>query len=186
MIFPYFTRMELVWDKTHCIQQLGNITIYAAPKEHPPFSYKAIVEEQDTHLLLQQQTLLRDPGKPAWYLANKLDTDENYRLGDVVIRGQAPKRLLAIVHDVEQTPTCTIESVELAYQHLMICVKQQGFSSLALPLLGTVHGKIPIEESINLLSHATQQNPPACLLKIWLILPDHQDCSCLQQLTDYE
>lgn len=175
--------MELIWNKADCFVKFEDVVIYAAPKGHASFSYQAIVEEQDTHLLLQQQDFLSDPGKPAWYLANILEGEKSQFLGEVLVRGKMPSRLLAIIHDIEQSPTYNLNSIILAYRNILILVAEKGISSLALPLLGTVHGKLAITDSIKLLRNALQKNLPACLQRIWLILPEGIDCRCLNLLS---
>ena len=175
--------MKLVWDQSDCTLELGDLTIQAAPRDYPPFHYQAIVQEQDTNLLLSEQTTLREPGKPAWYLANTLERTESYSLGTIILKGHDPKRLLAIVHDIEQTPTCSPEVIKLAYNNLFKIIETKHISSLAIPLLGTVYGKLRVNESIDLLRESLQQDLPACLNKVWLILPEDYDCSCLKQLS---
>ena len=69
--------------------ELNGVAIVAAPRNHPPFKFQAIVQEQDTHQLLGEQTTLTDPGKPAWYLANTLEIEQTPALGSVIIRAAA-------------------------------------------------------------------------------------------------
>lgn len=175
--------MELVWDKADCILALDGLLVVAAPLTCPPFDYQAIVEEQDTHLLLGRQTILDDQGKPAWYLANTLETSIPYSLGSVICKGHAPQRLLAVVHDIEQEPTCRTKTVKLAYKAVMQTVKERRLESLALPLLGTVHGKLSIRDSIQLLHNIMRHGSPVSLRRLWLILPMGSDCRCLAQLS---
>ena len=174
--------IKLVWDKSDCTLQLGRLTLVAAPGEWPPFKYTAIVEEQDTYLILGEQTRIEDPGKPVWYLANKIEFEKVNALGSVIVKGHAPLRLLAVVIDIEQDPICRPESVRLAYQSVMNTVQKRNIDSLALPLLGTRHGKLTVNESIQQLSVALREDQPACLQRIWLILPPDCDCQCLSLL----
>ena len=175
--------MELVWKEADCTIELNGTTLCAAPKDHAPFSFQAIVEEQDTQLLLSEQTILTDPGKPAWYLANTLEQQATHSLGEVLIRGQTPKRLLAIIHDIEQSPTSTPDTVKRAYENILTIIVENNIASLALPLLGTVHGKLTLAESLRLLGSALELNPPSCLQRIWLILPKETNCTCLSLQT---
>ncbi len=176
--------IELVWNKSDCTVTFKGIAIHAAPREYPPFTYQAIVEEQDTNLLLSEQTILKDPGKPAWYLANTLENGASYPLGTVIIKGQNPKRLLAIVHDIERTPTCEPKTIHRAWQNVIRAIEDNKISSAAMPLLGSVHGKLPITTSISLFRECLDKNVPACLEKIWLILPGDCSCEYLAQLKD--
>jgi hypothetical protein len=175
--------LKIVWKKSDCCLEYGDISIVAAPRTSPPFPCQAIVEEQDTHLILGEQTLLRDPGKPPWYLANTLDTVKPHALGDVVVKGHSPHRLLAVVHDVEQTPTLSPDSISLAYQALLQVQQTLQLTSLALPLLGTVHGKMSERDSLLRLRECLAQGPISGLQRMWLILPPGSDCGCLNVLS---
>ena len=175
--------LKLVWDKSECILEFGHATIQAAPKKYPPFSCQAIVEEQDTHLILSEQTVLTDPGKPAWYLASTLERDEKiYRQGAVLLRPGQPVRLLAVIHDIEKTPTCNTKSIETAWENILQLIELREFTSVAFPLLGTVYGNVSIRTSIKLLREKLFINLPGNVNRIWLILPDGTDCSCLDDL----
>jgi len=168
--------IELIWNKNDCVLVYQGITIHAAPKDYPPFTPQAMLEEQDTELLLNPQTSLHDPGKPAWYLANTLEDNPSHPLGSVVVKGQQPKRLLAIVHDIEHTPTCQPAFIQTAWLNVMAIIQENRFTTVAMPLLGTTHGKISVKDAILMLGESLKQNRPTCLEKIWLILP--LDCSC--------
>lgn len=174
--------IELVWDKSECTLQIGRLTVVAAPQKWPPFHYQAIVEEQDTYLVFDEQTTITDPGKPVWYLASKLERMRVHKLGSVIIQDHAPIRLLAVIHDVDQDPICRTESIMPAYQSVMMAVNKRNIVSLALPLLGTVHGKVPVNESIRFLSESVCEGFPAPLQQLWLILPPGCDCRCLSLL----
>ena len=176
--------IKLIWDKSECTLELGHVTIQAAPQDYPPFPVQAMVEEQDTHLLMSEQTTLSDPGKPAWYLANTLERDEtSFLLGTVLLNRQQPGRLLAIVHDIELDPPCKPEYIEQAWKNIFLIIQSQKFTSIAIPLLGTVHGKLKTNDAIKLLRAALQQNLPNCLERIWLILPEGTTCACLEELS---
>jgi len=176
--------IKLIWDKSECTLESGHVTIQGAPKDYPPFPVQAIVEEQDTHLLLGEQITLTDPGKPAWYLANTLEREDDiYQLGSVLLKPQQKVRLLAIVHDIEQDPTCKPEFIELAWQNIFQIIETEKLTSIALPLLGTVHGKIKLPHAFELLRTALQNNLPECLERIWFILPTGTDCTYLRQLS---
>lgn len=171
--------MELVWNKADYSLELDDLTIVAAPIDYAPFACQVQVEEQDTYLLLGQQTNLNDPGKPAWFLANTLEQEKTYSPGSVVSERHAPHRLQAVIHDIEHEPTCCIETVKLAYHNVMKIVQKRQLSSLAIPLLGTVHGKLSISESILLLKDVLDNIRPITLRKIWLIIPTEFDSKSL-------
>jgi len=174
--------MELIWNNTDCTTCILGIHITAAPGDAPPFVCQAMVVEQDTHLLLGAQTVLPDPGKPAWYLANTLEREPVHALGAVVTTGHKPLRLLAIVHDIEHSPTCLPEHIRQAWRHILQITAHKQIDTLAAPLLGTVHGHLSPSQSIGLFREALVEDPPIHLSRIWLILPPETGCECLQQL----
>jgi len=175
--------IELIWDKADCILEFQGITIHAAPKDYPPFTPQAVIEEQDTNLLLSPQSQLNDPGKPAWYLANTLEENPSHPLGSVVVKGQQPKRLLAIVHDIEHTPTCQPAFIQMAWRNVMSVIQENQFTTVSMPLLGTAHGKISVKDALLLLGESLKQNLPTCLENVWLILPNECGCEVIAQLS---
>jgi len=62
-------------------------------------------------LVLEPDDKLRVPGddKPLWYDANKTDLLESHQPGDVIIKSFNPLQFLAIVHDLDQTPSWRTE-----------------------------------------------------------------------------
>ena len=174
--------VKLVWNDSDCIAHKNNILVHAAPIEHPPFTVSAIMEEQDTHLLLQRPTTLIDPGKPAWYLANKLEQERIYNLGDIISSGKDPIRLLAIVHDIDRQPTCNLDDISTAYQNLLTTIELHHITSLGMPLLGTVHGQFSLETAMTAFRETMISHPCICLKKLWLILPEGASCECMSLL----
>lgn len=167
--------MKLVWNKSDYSIELQGLTVVAAPRGYPPFNCQASVEEQDTQLVLGEQTVLKDPGKPGWYLAHTLQRDSSHRLGAVVVSGRAPLRLLAVVHDLDREPTCTRESIWRAYVEIFNLVACHQITSLATPLLGTVHGKLAQTESLDILRDTLLQQEALPLQRLWLMVPDGKD-----------
>lgn len=69
-------KLRLVWDINLSRVRINDINIVGAPKALPPFYIDAVVEEQDTALILSQSGNITEPdNKSAWFLANKLKPD---------------------------------------------------------------------------------------------------------------
>lgn len=167
--------IRLVWDKSACTAQIGHVALFVAAREHPPFPCQALVVEQDTHLLLDEPTILVEPEQPAWYLASTLERDQpEHRPGEVIVRRGQPLRLWAVVHDIEKRPTCDHDDILHAWQNILRITAQQNINTLAAPALGSEHGKVTVEEALQLLNQSIHEYAPACLEKIWLILPDNK------------
>lgn len=167
--------IRLIWNKANHTVKVGSIEVYAAPREYPPFTCQALVQEQDTNLLLGDQQTVIEPEQPAWYLANTLERDQPvYRPGDVVMKRGQPMQLMAIVHDIEQEPTTNLETIRLAWQNVMQITAQKNISHLGVPALGSVHGKIACIDSLQALAEVVRSQAPDCLQKIWIILQKDQ------------
>ena len=175
-------RPQLIWDATRCESRLGQLCVVAAPQPRPPFRCAAIAEEQDTCLILGTQRGLQAPDTPAWALANRLVTQHTHAPGTVVVRRSTPLRLLAIVHDVEQSPTWREEWIAGALRAILREVEHRELASLALPVLGARFGRLSTRRFAQLLSRALATHRPACLLRLWLSVPKGTPCSILNAL----
>jgi len=174
--------MELIWDRSSLTLDWEGLNIVAAPEAHPPFPCQVSVEEQDTFLVLGESTYVEAPDKPAWYLAYQLERIKPRQPGSVVISGKQPNRFMAVVIDVDQTPICRPIWVLPAYNEIMHAVEKRKVTSIALPLLGTGHGKLTEKESIECLRDVLQVSRPDSLMDIWLMLPPDTDYSCINHL----
>ncbi|UCE88749.1 MAG: hypothetical protein JSW10_10520 [Pseudomonadota bacterium] len=175
-------RPRLVWDARRCERRPGGLRVVAAPQAQPPFRCAAIAEEQDTCLILGAQRELQAPDTPAWALANRLAAQHTHATGTVVVRCSTPLRLLAIVHDVEQTPTWREEWIAGALRAILLEVERRELASLALPMLGTRFGKLSSRRFVRLLSRALAVHRPACMRRLWLSVPNGTSCSILDAL----
>lgn len=169
-------KLRLVWDINLSSVRINDIDIVVAPKAVPPFNIDAVVEEQDTALILSQPEIITDSGnKPAWFLANKLESQPLLKPGSVIKRDGKTIRLLAIVHDLDMEPSWSSEWVAQSLDNIIKLSNTQGISSIQLPVLGAKHGRFNVQEFIQLLVIAIKKNEGQ-LKKIWLIVPQ-QDCS---------
>jgi len=103
--------MKLAWDNSQFKISINNIDIHISPDNISPFPVKAIIQEQDTSLILEPNDELRDPGddKPLWYDANKAELLESHQPGDVFTKSFNSMQFLAIVHDLDQLPSYKTE-----------------------------------------------------------------------------
>lgn len=175
-------RPRLVWDAGRCARQLGDLRVVAAPRTHPPFRCAAIAEEQDTCLLLGPQHELRASDTPAWAMANRLEAQRTHVPGSVVVRRGTPLRLLAIVHDVSQTPTWREAWVVEALGNILRELERRELASLTLPVLGARHGKLSTRRFAQMLGGVLARHRPACLRRLWLSVPTGVSCSILDAL----
>lgn len=170
------TKLRLVFDINLSRVRINDIDIVVAPKRVSPFNTDAVVEEQDTALILNEpEKISTSDNKPAWYLANKLETQSLIKLGSVIKRDGESLRLLAIVHDLDVDPSWSSEWIEQALNNIFKIGDIEGISSLQLPVLGSQYGRFNLQEFLQLLVIAINK-AQGKLKKIWLVVPQ-QDCS---------
>ena len=169
-------KLRLVWDINLSRVKINDIDIVVAPEAISPFDIDAVVEEQDTALILSQVGNITAPdNKPVWFLANKLESQPLLKPGSVIKRDGKTLRLLAIVHDLDMEPSWSAEWIEQALENIIKLSHTQGISSIQLPVLGAQHGRFHIQDFLQLLVIAIKKSHGK-LKKIWLVVP-RQDCS---------
>jgi len=169
-------KLRLVWDINLSSVRINDIDIVVAPKAVAPFNIDAVVEEQDTALILSEPGNITDSGnKPVWFLANKLESQPLLKPGSVIKRDGKTIRLLAIVHDLDMEPSWSSDWVAQALDNLIKLSHTQGISSIQLPVLGAQHGRFHIQDFLQLLVIAIKKSHGK-LKKIWLVV-SQQDCS---------
>ena len=169
-------KLRLVWDINLSHVRINDIDIVVAPKAVAPFDIDAVVEEQDTALILSESgNITTSDNKPAWFLANKLESQSLLKSGSVIKRDGETLRLLAIVHDLDVEPSWSSEWIEQALDNIFKVSAIEGISSLQLPVLGAQYGRFSMQEFLQLFVIAINK-AQGKLKKIWLVVPQ-QDCS---------
>lgn len=155
-------------DRTvHC----GPVTMMLAPEDRPPFAVGAVAVEQDTALVLDEEPVLNVPHSSLKQLGDEMERFSEPVPGSVVVQRGTPRRLYAIVHDLEQEPTWREEWVAAALENLMRLADRQHLQAVALPLLGSRFGKLSAERFVALLTQAIREFPPHEPLRLWLVVP---------------
>ncbi|MCK5649373.1 MAG: hypothetical protein KAI22_10885 [Gammaproteobacteria bacterium] len=164
--------MKLIWDSSQFKMTIDTVDIHIAPEDQPPFPVIALVQEQDTSLVLEPDDELRDPGddKPLWYDSNKPELLATHQPGDVLIKSFNPIRFLAIVHDLDQTPSWKAEWIEMALSKVFEITDSKSLSALAIPVLGGQFGRFKLEEFIAIFMDALKKQNFEHTLRIWLIV----------------
>jgi len=149
--------------------RLGSILVTPATTHEPPFPVQASVLEEDTWRLLSAPNVAVPQEEHPVRLMTDLVDDRPALPGKVLIQSA---RWLAIVHDVERTPTCREIWVRSALKRVLELTAQRHYHSLALPLLGSVYGCLDWRRSLTLviesLNNAVVFEPT---LRIWLLVP---------------
>ncbi|HEY5701483.1 MAG TPA: hypothetical protein VIT83_05290 [Gammaproteobacteria bacterium] len=165
-------RLQLISDEFGRAVLFRGLRIVASPDNQPPFELDALTFEEDTNLLMSPGAELAPPPESITELVSDIAAFNPLEQGSVVARGKAPVRLLAIVHDIDKIPTWTEESVRNSMASLLEKTEALGLESVALPMLGSVHGTLPPARFAGLLRIALEQFPPRRLKRMWIRAAD--------------
>lgn len=174
--------LQLIHGDLDRIVRFGPLAIQFAPQERPPFAVSAVTVEQDTALVLDEEPVLQLPHNSLKELGEEMERFSEPVPGSVVMQRGTPRRLYAIIHDLEQEPTWREEWVAQALQNLLRLAERQHLGAIALPLLGSRFGSLTPERFIRLLCQAVTDFPPGQPLKLWLVVPRHDIHRLLQTL----
>jgi hypothetical protein len=154
----------------------------AAPDDQSPFPVQARAEEEDTYLVLSAPTTgVRQAEHPIRLMTALWDVDP-LEPGSVVVKPGNPLRLLAVVHDLDLDPTCKEDWVAQAMGGIRQEVLSRGITSLALPLIGCIHGRLPADLFAGLLSVWFRQESALPLKRLWLVAEPDQGQVVLEEL----
>ncbi len=155
-----------------CITSIGRINIAIAPIDYVPHDIDALVEEQDTQLLMAVDSEIVYPEDDFDTLISQMTTGKGRRPGQILVKEDKPIRLQAIIHDINQEPSWKAEWIAFALKQLIEEIKNYEIKVLAMPLLGTHHGNMAEDDSIELLCSCITTDHTLPLEKLWLVAPD--------------
>jgi hypothetical protein len=145
------------------------LDVVVAPASAAPFAPQAVVDEEDTYLVLGAAREVREPCGDRLRLFHEAYTTEAVAPGTVIVRPGAPVRLLAVVHDLSRDPSWREDWIGAALAGVFREATARRFRTLAVPLLGRVHGRAPLETAVALLRATLEAGAPPHLERLWLI-----------------
>ncbi|MBI4537964.1 MAG: hypothetical protein HY704_00470 [Gemmatimonadetes bacterium] len=153
--------------------RLTGIRLIATPSDAaPPFAVDAVVLEEDTYLVLTaERDILEEPEEGLGRLLERAAEWEPEEPGSVIVRTGSPLRLLAVVHDLDLDPTWREEWIARALGQVLREVERLRVTSMALPVLGSVHGTFAATRFAQLLQDEIQRAAPRSLRALWITLP---------------
>lgn len=171
--------IQHVIDRAGKLQQSNVVSIESRalqiqavePSASAPDDIDALVIEQDTGLVLDFDENVRYPTESLKSLTKKILNHGGAKQGTVLELRTAPPQLLAIIHNLDNEPSWTEDSVLESLRSLLKISSRRKFRSIAMPLLGTVHGKLPKDRARELLDAALSEVRIPSLQEIWLIKP---------------
>ncbi|MCP4111172.1 MAG: PAS domain S-box protein [Desulfobacteraceae bacterium] len=149
---------------------VNSLQIIAASKDEPPFDVGGIAFEQDTFLIMGRDRI-DYPSESFEQLISRMHETPSLTLGSVLIRGKQPFRFLAVVHDVNQVPTWKEEWVNSALDSIFQECERLEIESVAVPLIGTLHGTLGKQRFTVMLKSAIERASFEHLKNLWLIIP---------------
>ena len=155
----------------HYTTTVGPIEITVAPPGYPPWTIDAIIEEQDTNLLLGDTNVIRDTGESYDALVGKMNIQAPLVPGQVLVKYTRPGKLIAIVYDIGKNPAYREEWITTALVKLFEEMEAHRIRNIAMPLLGVTHGRYPHMDFLELLCSMMTGARAACPEKIWLVTP---------------
>jgi hypothetical protein len=160
---------------------IGPVELIIAPPELPPFKVDAIVEEQDTGLLLGVAPKISEPYESYDKLVSQMITQQPRLPGEVVVKGNHPLRFLAVVHNLELEPTWKEEWITNALGQIFKESVNNRIKTVAMPVLGSIYGSLNYENFIGLFRSALPTGNFTYPEKIWLIVPA-PECNWIMRL----
>lgn len=130
------------------------ISIYPADKL--PLTVDAIVEEQDTCLLLGKEPLIRESRESYPELVRKMERQKPLQPGQVLVRNTSPVRFVAIIYDIENNPVCCEEWIQASLKNIIMECQNREIVSLLMPLPGIKYGKINRDSAMDILKNTFQ------------------------------
>lgn len=150
---------------------IGPVEISVCTADQNPFMVAAIVDEQDTNLLLDTIPVIQDTRESYRSLVKKMNRRKPLLTGQIIIKNTMPARLIAILYDIERTPVCSEAVLTTVINNLLDELNRHKLKSVAMPLLGNAHGKIAEQVFIKLLQESLLNKNPAYPEKIALMAP---------------
>lgn len=150
-----------------------------------PWPPDLLVREEDTFLVLGPAAAAAPPSEDLGSLMRAAADVEPREPGTVVARGGEPPVLAAVVHDLDRDPTWRAEWVDAALRQVMREADARGAASLALPVLGAVHGGMGPFRFLRGLREAVRSVDPWALERICVRIPadlDPRDARGMERL----
>lgn len=163
--------------------RLGGLRVFVAPLSAEPFPVEAIVLEEDTYLVLSADPRIAPPEVSPVRMMTELIDFSPETPGSVVVVGDRPVRMLAVVNDVNQDPICREDWIHEALKTVFCHVETLAIRSLGLQMLGTLHGRVAPERFIRILVRVLGGLDACPLERLWLEAPVPVNAAVVRQLS---
>lgn len=165
---PQLTLLQGGRDKQ---AKVNSLVLKTIPDTSSPLPADVRLFEEDTYLVLTVDPVMRYTEEHPIRLMTKVTEAKPNKPGSIVINDTS---WYAVVHDLDNDPTCSVEWVKTAYNKALTLAEIKRVRRIAMPLLGTVHGRLVHQTSLELLVTAIKTNSFVHLQKILLLVPQQQ------------
>jgi len=117
----------------------------------------AVIREDDTHGVLAADPVGKPVDAPWPAVEAAVRRDRGRTPGTADVLSGRPMRIHAVIHALDDEPTWRHEWLVAATMASFTAAHQRGLTRLAMPLLGTVHGRASIGQAVAALASALDQ-----------------------------
>ncbi len=146
---------------------VNGIQVAVAPRESPPFPIEVMVFEEDTNLILTVDPVIDYKDEHIIRTMTDIMTAKKHKPGAVVVNGNS---WYAVVINLDQEVICRESWCTEAIDQIIKLTVLNNISSLALPVLGTVHGELQFEKQLQYILGRISFMQPSRLESFWLVV----------------
>jgi hypothetical protein len=157
---------------------IKTVSVCVVPDSLSPLPAEVRVFEEDTHLVLTVDPVIRYTEEHPIRLMTSVMEAKPRKPGSIVTNNS---NWYAVVHDLDREPTWRQAWIEKAYREILLLVEKKRIRKIAVPLLGSAHGKFSQDESMRMLLQAIDAAILKQLKNILILVPSH-DCGAAGQL----
>ncbi|MEJ2060364.1 MAG: hypothetical protein P8Y64_07740 [Gammaproteobacteria bacterium] len=136
--------MQLIQGTRDRVFTCGDVALRVVTRSTAPVR----VLEEDTWRVLSAPARLPGEDEHPMRVMTDLVEQQPDPAGSLVVSG---RRWYAILHDFDQSPSFREAWLQQALAAVLQRAAQEGLNRLALPLLGVMHGALPLERSLKLI-----------------------------------
>ena len=161
--------MKLIYGGLAKQIAVKGIQIAICQEEMLPDNVEVMVFEEDTNLILTvDKELYYEEVHPIRLMTDIMKT-RAIKPGSLVTNG---KSWYAVVIDINAETICDPKWVSEAYTKVFERLEQRKIFSVGMHLLGTRHGKIAIETSLDLFLNCIEKETQKYLKNIWFVVAE--------------
>lgn len=158
--------LKLIQGGLYRPASINGIKIAISPLNSPPFPVEVTVFEEDTNLVLTVAPEYNYQEEHPIRLMTSIMKSPRYPPGTVV---QHSGRWYAVVIDLDREQVIDGKWCEEALDNIFQMVRQHRITSLAIPILGTVHGGLDVGKQLEMIMDKLKTQKSLPLKSLWIV-----------------